>query len=142
MTGNGRRTLVRGLPALALASVWILGVAACGAKTGASEVTDIPAQRVLEVSRGEKAPLLLDVRTPEEYASGHVPGAINIPHSEVQSRLAEIEPYREREVIVYCELGGRASIAAGILRAAGFEHVEHMQGDMSGWREKNLPVER
>lgn len=142
MTAKVRRAFVQGLPVLAVASLWILGLAGCGEKIRASEVTDISAERVLGLSRSEKAPFVLDVRTPKEYASGHVPGAINIPHTQIKDRLAELESYRDREVVVYCERGGRAAIASGILRAAGFQQIEHMRGDMSGWRKGGLPVER
>ena len=84
------------------------------------------------------APLVLDVRSPEEFASGHVPGARNVAYDEVATRLAELGP--AREVVVYCERGPRAAKAAAVLASAGFE-VRHLTGDMSGWREQGLPVE-
>ena len=87
------------------------------------------------------APLLLDVRTPEEYASGHVPGAVNIPHDQLGSRVNEIEAHRDQEVVVYCERGGRAANAAETLEAAGFITIRHLSGDMSAWRDAGLPTE-
>lgn len=74
--------------------------------------------------------LLLDVRTPEEYAGGHVSGALNIPVQTLGQRLGEVGP-KEREVVVYCQMGGRSARAAAQLRAAGYK--VHDLGGMAGW---------
>ena len=85
--------------------------------------------------------LVLDVRSPAEYASGHVPSARNIPHDELADRLAELEGAKDRPVVVYCERGGRAKVAAATLREAGYTNLLHIEGDMSGWREAGRPSE-
>jgi rhodanese-related sulfurtransferase len=85
--------------------------------------------------------LILDVRTPAEFASGHVPKAINIPHDQLAARLTEIDDFREAPVVVYCEHGGRAGKAESLLADAGFSKIHHLEGDMSGWRERDLPTE-
>lgn len=85
--------------------------------------------------------LILDVRTPDEFASGHVPNAVNIPHDQLAARLSEIEDFRNTTVVVYCERGGRAGKAASVLSGAGFSKIRHLEGDMSGWRQRNLPTE-
>jgi rhodanese-related sulfurtransferase len=69
-------------------------------------------------SRGENL-LLLDVRTPQEFAAGHIPGAVNIPIDELRPRLAELP--HEREIAVYCEVGQRGYVATRILLQAGFK---------------------
>jgi len=84
---------------------------------------------------------VLDVRTPEEFEGGHVPGALNVPHDQIERRLAELEPYRDREVVLYCRSGRRAGVASETLAAAGFAHLLHLSGDMSGWRAEGRPVE-
>jgi rhodanese-related sulfurtransferase len=116
------------------AAVFAVG---CGA--GAQDVGDISAQEVLAFAGRADAPLVLDVRSAEEFASGHVPGARNVAYDQVEARLAELGP--AREVVVYCERGPRAAKAAGMLGAAGFR-VRHLTGDMSGWREQGLPIAR
>jgi rhodanese-related sulfurtransferase len=88
------------------------------------------------------APLILDVRTPGEYRSGHVPQAINIPHNELASRLIELLDAKDREVVTYCERGPRAGFAESILQEAGFSAVRHLVGDMYAWRRNGLPIER
>jgi rhodanese-related sulfurtransferase len=87
--------------------------------------------------RGGSDAVLIDVRTPEEFAAGHVPGAVNLPHTEIADRLDEIP---SREVIVYCQSGKRAGLAGDVLLEAGFE-VGHLEGDMLGWRQAGLPIE-
>lgn len=79
------------------------------------------------------APIILDVRTAEEYAEGHVPGAINISHDELAERLAEIESARGVELVVYCRSGRRAGIAEALLAEQGFTNLEHLEGDMLAW---------
>jgi rhodanese-related sulfurtransferase len=64
-------------------------------------------------------PLLVDVRTPQEYAGGHIPGAVNVPVDELRSRLSELP--RDRELAVYCQVGQRGYLATRILAQAGFE---------------------
>lgn len=86
--------------------------------------------------------VVLDVRTPEEYAGGHVPGAINVPHTEIAERLDDVDADRSRPVVVYCERGGRAGQAEAALLAGGFTDVLHLEGDMSDWRAKGRPLER
>lgn len=110
----------------------------CGAeRTGATDVSPQDA-----VVLAEQGALLLDVRTPEEYASGHVPGAVNVPYDELSSRIGEIEARRGGSVVVYCEKGPRASKATATLAGAGFASVRSLAGHMSAWRASGLPVER
>ena len=65
---------------------------------------------------------VVDVRTPQEFASGHVPGAINIPFDEIGKRAAEIGPPSTR-VVLYCRTGRRSGIAADALDKAGYKKV-------------------
>ena len=112
---------------------------ACGP---ASDATDVAPSEVLSwVERGS-GPVILDVRTPEEFAAGHVPGAVNISHAVLEQRLDELAERRGQEVVVYCERGGRAAKAAAVLAAAGFPAVRHLTGDMTGWRDAGLPIAR
>lgn len=78
---------------------------------------------------------LIDVRTPEEYATGHLFGAMNIPLSEFQTNLASWLPRLPREVplILYCGVGGRSLKAATILVEAGLSNVLNMTGGITAW---------
>ncbi len=89
---------------------------------------------------GEKAPYVLDVRTAEEFVSGHVPGAVNIPYDQVASRLAEVP--KDRDVVLYCRSGRRAQLAAEVLADKGYSRLQHLQGDMPAWAAQGGPVEK
>jgi rhodanese-related sulfurtransferase len=82
---------------------------------------------------------LLDVRTPEEFAAGHVPGAVNIPHDQVAARLAEVP--KDKDVVLYCHSGRRAGLAADTLAAHGYKRLSHLEGDMQGWTATGRSVE-
>ncbi len=77
-----------------------------------------------------KGATLLDVRTTEEFAAGHIPGAINIPVQQLADRKDEID--RNAPVVVYCRSGMRSKRAAALLGEAGFQNV-HDLGAMSRW---------
>jgi len=91
---------------------------------------------------GEQAPPLIDIRTPAEYRSGHIPGAINIPIQDFQRRFAELDAFRDREVVLYCETGARASYGGRWLKAQGFEELRVLDGHMGAWRGAGLPTAR
>lgn len=74
---------------------------------------------------------LVDVRTPGEFAAGHIPGAINIPVQQLDTRMSELQP-KDAAVVVYCRSGHRSGNAARILKNAGFPAV-HDLGPMSRW---------
>ena len=79
------------------------------------------------------APLMLDVRSPAEYAEGHLPGAINIPYDELAGRLDELGAERNAEIVVYCRSGRRASLAESVLVESGFSNVLDLNGHWLGW---------
>lgn len=74
---------------------------------------------------------LVDVRSPEEFATGHLPGAVNIPVQDLERRMGELEA-KSRPVVVYCRSGARSSRAARMLKNAGYAEV-HDLGAMSRW---------
>lgn len=89
---------------------------------------------------GDQALVVLDVRTAAEYAEGHVPGARNIPHTELAARLAELEASRTSDIVVYCRSGNRTAQALAVLKAAGFKRLFHLQGDYTRWSAESRPV--
>ena len=72
--------------------------------------------------------LIIDVRSSEEYKAGHIPNAINISVDETESRLNEIEDYKDKPVIVYCNSGKKSQDSAEILVNNGFQDVTNAQG--------------
>lgn len=118
-----RSMLVAGL-CLALAS----------GRAAAADVAPISAAELEGrlVRRGEPL-VVLDVRTAEEFAAGHVPGARNIPVAELGSRMSELAPLKDVEMVVYCRSGRRAGLALETLGSQGFRRLRHLDGDMIGW---------
>ena len=86
--------------------------------------------------------VILDVRTPEEYAAGHVPGAINIPYTHLPSRISEVADAADKDIVVYCAVGVRAESGAERLRENGFTKLLHLDGDMKAWEAQKRPLEK
>ena len=105
------------------------------------KVPGVSQAELMQRIKDNYAHLILDVRSLKEYKKGHIPGAINMPHDQIDSRLAEIGSHKDKDVVLYCGSGGRVVIAANILRSAGFSKLLHLDGDMNGWRSNGrLPV--
>ncbi len=86
----------------------------------------------------QRNPVIVDVREPEEYAAGHLPGAVSIPQADLGLRMEEIPA--GREVLFVDAAGGRAFRAAGFLKAAGRAQVAFLEGGTNGWREQGNAV--
>jgi rhodanese-related sulfurtransferase len=84
--------------------------------------------------------VVIDVRTPEEFVTGHVPESINIPREKLKERLAEIEKFKDRPIILNCASGVRSGGACGELKRLGFENVFQLSGGMNGWLQAGLPM--
>lgn len=90
-----------------------------------------------EIRAGGK-PLLLDVRTAEEWVICHLDDALLIPIQQLPGRLAEVE--REREIVVYCHVGGRSAMAVDFLLQQGFARVRNLVGGIDAWSERIDPT--
>ena len=82
--------------------------------------------------------IVVDVREPEEYAQGHIPGALNVPQAELATRLEEIP--RDRPVYTVCRSGFRSLRAAQFLKQLGFSHVLNVAGGTEAWLEAGKPA--
>jgi phage shock protein E len=127
---------------LALGTVMWLA-AALAEPPAATPVASIGAAELLaRQAAHDSALVVLDVRTPAEFAAGHVPGAINVPHDQVEARLAELASLRDKDVVVYCGSGRRAALALEVLGRHGYAKLKHLDGDMQGWVAAGRPVEK
>ncbi len=118
----------------------MLGVSLCRPSWASPETisADVLAARL---QSGEKV-LVVDVRTPAEFASGHLPGAINLPHANITGDEEVLRQWKEQPVMLYCRSGRRASAAAAVLEEKGFRRLEQLQGDMPGWEKSGYPVQK
>ncbi len=81
---------------------------------------------------------ILDVRSKEEFDSGHIEGAYLLPVSELEKRLAELP--QGKPIIVYCKAGSRSTSAASILLEKGFKEIFNMTGGITEWQSKGFPT--
>jgi rhodanese-related sulfurtransferase len=95
---------------------------------------------LLQMQEGT-APLIVDVRSQGEYDRDHVPGAVHIPFYAVGSTLQERGFPKKEPLLLYCEHGPRAGMAAFTLRLSGYEKVYSLEGHMKGWRKNEFPRE-
>lgn len=86
----------------------------------------------------EHKPFLLDVREPEEYTAGHIPGAVSIPQADLGLRMDDVPA--DREVLVICAGGVRSARAASFLKSVGRSEVTNLAGGTMGWKEAGNPV--
>jgi rhodanese-related sulfurtransferase len=91
------------------------------------------------LANGSSKPVLIDVREPWEFASGHAKGAKNIPLGVLGARLAEIP--RNREILLICQSGNRSMSAARFLLKQGITQVFNVTGGTTVWRMHGLPLE-
>lgn len=102
-----------------------------------------PTDRISVLIAAEKLkdpnpPLVVDVRTPHEWASGHIEESMNLPLNRLQERIAEIP--RDRAIAVHCAGGYRSSIAASILHQYGITNLAEIAGGFAAWTAAQLPV--
>jgi len=137
------------LPFLLAMALSLVLLAACGGgETAAPAVEEIDLTTLpdsvdvatVEAIRQNPGVYLLDVREPDEYAAGHIPGITLIPMGEVAARLAELP--RDKEIIVTCRTGNRSSQVADLLREQGFDNVHNMSGGIVAWEEAGYAVEQ
>jgi rhodanese-related sulfurtransferase len=103
-----------------------------------TSVVSVPSIEFAELQRSHQdgACTLVDVRETREYASGHIPGAINLP----LSRFDAARIPTDKPIVLICQAGGRSACALRRAIAAGLQDVRHYPGGMSGWQSRNGTV--
>ena len=155
-----KRQPISRLILVAAVTLAAFGFAACGdpsapASTGASapaaqaveEVAAAPVESPQQIVAQDydaqflqagAAHQLIDVRTPQEFAGGHIAGAVNIPVEELAGRIGEVT--QDQPVVVYCRSGNRSAQAAQILDQAGFAPVYDL-GGVIAWQQAGYPLQ-
>ena len=109
----------------------VMMLTACGQTTENVQeavFVSITAKEAKEIMDTEEGYVILDVRTQEEYDEGHVPGAVLIPNTEIETRAEEELPDKEQLILVYCRSGRRSKLAAQILADLGYTNVKEFGG--------------
>jgi rhodanese-related sulfurtransferase len=99
-----------------------------------------PAALKTRLDGGEQI-VVIDVREPDEFAKGKIPGAYTIPRGVLEMQVDGRLP-RETTVVLYCGAGARSALACASLAEMGFDNVENLAGGWHGWVEARLPVEQ
>lgn len=123
--------------------ITVLLVAGCAASTPGAATTAGPLAATVSVDEAtalrDAGALVIDVREPDEWAQGHIPGATLIPLGELEARLSEVPG--DKPIVVVCRSGNRSAQGRDVLQAAGFAEVTSMEGGMTDWIAAGLPVE-
>lgn len=114
-----------------LTALLLLSGIACQAET--SNIETITPAELSQRLKEPNPPIILDVRTRDEYSSGHIDTALNLPHDELERRLDEIPGNKTSEIVVYCRSGKRARIAENILIEKGYQNVKDLARHWQGW---------
>lgn len=99
----------------------------------------LPVQELREYQKSGSGPHILDVRSPEEWAGGHIPGATHHFIGDMRDRISGLD--KDQHYATYCASGYRASIAASLMQARGFKHVSNVPGSWGAWTAAGYPAE-
>jgi molybdopterin/thiamine biosynthesis adenylyltransferase/rhodanese-related sulfurtransferase len=106
-----------------------------------SEIDEVDAVRARELLDGPDAPLLVDVREPDEWDEGHLPGAIHVARGHLESRIERAAPDRAQPIIVYCQSGNRSVFSTKTLEELGYENVASLAGGYTDWKRNGFPTQ-
>ena len=99
-----------------------------------------PAQATHLINREDA--LMVDVREPGEYGTGHILGAKNVPLARLEDGGSDLGKRKDRPLIVYCDTGNRSAKAISALKKHGFARVMNLSGGLGAWQQAGLPVEK
>ncbi len=86
--------------------------------------------------------LFVDVREPDEFKMGHIPGAVNIPRGLVEFRIgAQVQENKDAKIVLNCKTGGRSALATQSLKKLGYKNLLNMDGGWTAWEGAGYPVE-
>lgn len=99
-----------------------------------------PLEATLRINREDA--VVIDVRDLGDFERGHLPNARNLPLADLARRASELEKFRDRPLIVYCDGGSRTATAIATLKKAGFEKLYKLRGGLFEWEKAGQPITR
>ena len=106
-----------------------------------AEVELIDSQELKKrIENSKEELILLDVRTLEEYQSGHIKNSINIPHDQLILNINVLDLYRNQPIVVFCRSGRRAQLVIETLIENKFDQIVDLEGDIVAWKRSGFPV--
>ena len=88
----------------------------------------------------QEAAKLIDLRSPNEFADGHITGSINIPYADIEDRLHEIKLQEGKSLVLICDSGSQSANAVEVLNKSGYQNTVILSGGIGAWKLDNLPL--
>ena len=116
---------------------WILGI---------HDYPEITVDELKKCLDSKTPPLMIDIRPVDDYKGkgdskyGHIPDAVSIPMLELESKLDELEEYKNKEIVTMCPGGGLSLAAVEVMQEAGFQNVKSLKGGTNAWHKKGYPT--
>ena len=98
--------------------------------------------RATRLMNNQSDTMVLDIRTAVEFKAGHIKGAKNTPLADFSGSVGELSENKNQPVLVYCNTGSTATRAIKLLKNAGFEKINNLEGGIAAWKEANLPLSK
>ena len=105
------------------------------------EIVEVDAPAARELVEAPERPLFVDVRERDEWTEGFIPGAVHVPRGFLESRIEQVAPDRQRDIVLYCAGGSRSAFAAKTLQDLGYEHVSSLAGGFTDWKRNGFPID-
>jgi len=106
--------------------------------SGISQVIPMEATRLINHENA----VMFDLRSENNFKEGHILNAINIPADKLSERQNQLQKFKERHVILYCNNGAESTRASRVLRHNGFDKIHCLKGGLQAWRNASLPLAR
>ena len=104
------------------------------------EIDEISSIEAQERRASRDGALFVDVREPDEWDEGHIPGAVHVPRGRLESRVEGLVPDKQRPLVVYCSGGTRSAFASKVLGELGYENVVNLAGGFTDWKRNGFEV--
>lgn len=88
----------------------------------------------------QDAAKLIDLRSPNEFADGHITGSINIPYADIEDRLHEIKLQEGKSLVLICDSGSQSANAGEVINKSGYQNTIILSGGIGAWKLDNLPL--
>lgn len=141
----------RTIPVLWLLAMLIISSSCSTGIVSSPMITGTPAQSIKDITvtqtyeliqsnRGNKDFIIIDIRTPEEFSTGHIENAVLIDYyaSNFETEIGKLD--RNKKYLIYCRTARRSAAARDIMKEMGFTDLFHMEGGITDWISKNYPV--
>lgn len=120
----------------------ILSSYACSNDQKTNTLESVPVQKFEELTVSDPNTIILDVRTPEEFADGHLKGALltDFQNQDFKNEIDKLD--KSKTYLVYCKAGTRQQLAAEHMKSIGFENIYLLEGGFTAWQQEGKPFEK